>query len=294
VRRITDRVLILRDGKLITVSETSELSEHEMAQRMVGRELSQMYPEKKAPEDGVVFEVRGLTVEGVVEDINFTLKKGEILGFAGLVGAGRTELAETIIGIRKPTAGTIVIEGEEVHIPSPRSAVEAGIGYLSEDRLGKGIVLGFDIPSNVTLISLDRYARPFIDSQKTWAAANEYIDTFDIRAASLAYQLRYLSGGNQQKVYLAKWMDTNPKILILDEPTRGVDVNAKTELYRFIRSLTDQGISCLMISSEMEEIIGMCTRVYVMAGGRITGELAGDAITEEQIMYHAAELLEKR
>lgn len=294
VRRITDRVLILRDGKLITVSETGELTEHEMAERMVGRELSQMYPEKRAPEDGTVFAVEGLSAEDAIEDVSFTVKHGEILGFAGLVGAGRTELAETIIGIRKATAGRILIDGTEVSIPSPRRAVDLGIGYISEDRLGKGIVLGFDIPANITLISLGRYAQPFIDSRKTWAAANEYIDTFDIRAASLSYELRYLSGGNQQKVYLAKWMDTDPKILILDEPTRGVDVNAKAELYRFIRSLADQGISCVMISSEMEEIIGMCTRVYVMAGGRITGELEGDSITEQQIMYHAAELLSKR
>ena len=295
VRRITDRVLILRDGKLITVSETDELTEHEMAERMVGRELSQMYPEKRVPkEDGTVFAVEGLSAEDAIVDASFTVRQGEILGFAGLVGAGRTELAETIIGIRKATAGRILIDGEEVTIPSPRRAVDLGIGYISEDRLGKGIVLGFDIPANITLISLHRYAHPFIDSRRTWAAANDYIDTFDIRAASLSYELRYLSGGNQQKVYLAKWMDTDPKILILDEPTRGVDVNAKTELYRFIRSLADQGISCVMISSEMEEIIGMCTRVYVMAGGRITGELEGDSISEQQIMYHAAELLSKR
>lgn len=294
VRRITDRVLILRDGKLVTLAETSELTEHEMAQCMVGRELSQMYPEKNEPGDSTVFKVEDLTVEGVFEDVSFSLAQGEILGFAGLVGAGRTELAETIIGIRRADSGRITIEGREIDIPSPRSAVDAGIGYLSDDRLGKGIVLGFDIPANVTLISLKRYTSPLIDSRKTWETARHYIDTFDIRAASLSYELRFLSGGNQQKVYLAKWMDTHPKILILDEPTRGVDVNAKTELYRFIRSLTDQGISCIVISSEMEEIIGICTRVYVMAGGRITGELAGDSITEEQIMYHAAELIEKR
>ena len=155
-------------------------------------------------------------------------------------------------------------------------------------------MLGFNIPSNVTLISLAKYTKLLIDDAKAWQSAEKYIDTFDIRAASLAYQLRYLSGGNQQKVYLAKWMDTDPRILILDEPTRGVDVNARAELYRFIRSLTDQGISCLMISSEMEEIIGMANRVYVMAEGRITGELSDGEITEEQIMYHAAQLIEKQ
>ncbi len=294
VSRITDRVLVLRDGKLIVLAPNEELSEHEMARRMVGRDLNQMHPEKATPSDERVLEVEGLTIEGLMEDVSFYLKRGEILGFAGLVGAGRTETAEAIVGLRKKDRGTIKVNGGQVEIHSLRDAVNNGLGYLSEDRLGKGIVLGFDIPSNVTLISLDKYTEPLINGKKTWEVADEYIRTFDIRAASLAYQLRYLSGGNQQKVYLAKWMDTNPKILILDEPTRGVDVNAKAELYRFIRSLTDQGISCLVISSEMEEIIGMSTRVYVMANGRITGELSGDAITEEHIMYHAAELLEKR
>lgn len=294
VSRITDRVLILRDGKLITLSPTAELSEHEMARRMVGRELNQMYPDKAAPAEEIVFEVEGLTVEGIVEDASFNLKKGEVLGFAGLVGAGRTEAAEAIVGLRRKNRGTIRLGGTEIEIGSLREAVNHGIGYLSEDRLGKGIVLGFNIPSNVTLISLDKYAKLLIDDTKAWQSAEKYIDTFDIRAASLAYQLRFLSGGNQQKVYLAKWMDTDPKILILDEPTRGVDVNAKAELYRFIHSLTDQGISCIMISSEMEEIIGMANRVYVMAEGRITGELSGDEITEQQIMYHAAELIEEQ
>jgi ribose transport system ATP-binding protein len=290
IKRICDRVMILRDGKQISVGATSDLSEHEMARRMVGRELNQIFPEKPMPEDEVVLEVEGLTNEDLFQDVSFDLKKKEILGFSGLVGAGRTELAEAIIGIRKIDRGLIRAWGEEVKIKSPEDALKQDIAYLTEDRQGIGILTNFDISQNVTLSSLKKYTKFLINSKKVRQSTEKYVKELNIKAASLKSQLEFFSGGNQQKVSLAKCLDTDPKILILDEPTRGIDVNAKREIYYIIRDLVKEGVSVILISSEMEEIIGLCNRVVVMKEGRITGVLEGDHINEEEIMYHAAGL----
>ncbi|MEI6243114.1 MAG: sugar ABC transporter ATP-binding protein [Chlamydiota bacterium] len=294
VKKICDRVMILRDGDLISTDEIGTIDEHEMARRMVGRELYQRFPEKIVPTEETVLKVEDFSVDGFFSGVNFELKKGEVLGFAGLIGAGRTELAETIMGLRRKSRGRILLYGKEVTINSPADAVNDKIGYLSEDRKGKGIVLNFDIPKNITLISLPRYSDILIHKSQERSKTKEYIKTFDIRSASLSSELRLLSGGNQQKVYLSKWMDTEPQILILDEPTRGIDVNAKSVIYQFIHSLSQKGISCILISSELEEIIGMCTRVYVMREGKITGILTGNLINEEEIMFYAAGLKERR
>jgi ribose transport system ATP-binding protein len=294
VKRICDRVMVLRDGDLISVDQTANLDEHEMARRMVGRELTQIFPEKTVPKAETVLSVEHLHGDNLLDDISFELNKGEVLGFAGLVGAGRTELAETIMGLRKKRTGTIRIKGQECQIRTPSDAVQHKIGYLSEDRQGHGIVLNFDVPSNVTLISLPKYSHVLINKTLERASTNAYVKSFDIKAASLKAQLQFLSGGNQQKVYLAKWMDTEPEILMLDEPTRGIDVNAKWEIYHFIHALSQQGISCILISSEIEEIMGMCTRVVVMREGRITGILTGAQINEEEIMFHATGLKERK
>jgi ribose transport system ATP-binding protein len=273
---------------------------------MIGRDFHQAFPPKRqhlalqdgaarlegtARQDGAAsaLEVRNLNIHGILKDISFTLGKGEILGFAGLVGSGRTETAEAVMGLRRIDGGTILVDGEVVRIDSPRDAVRHGLGYLSEDRQGRGIVQSFSIPRNITLISLKRYVSRFlVDFSKEAKKSAEYIKLFNIVAASQSMALRYLSGGNQQKVYLARWVDTNPRILILDEPTRGIDVNAKREIYDFIHRLADQGISCIVISSEMEEVIGLCDRVYVMRGGSISGCLSGERVTEEEIMFYAA------
>ncbi len=294
VKRICDRVMVLRDGELISIDDVANLDEHKMARRMVGRELTQVFPDKVTPEAETVLQIEHLSVDDLFDDISFDLKKGEVLGFAGLIGAGRTELAETIMGIRQKRTGRIVIKGQECDIRSPADAVEHKIGYLSEDRQGRGLILIFDIPSNITLISLKKYANLLINKASERTHAQEYVNRFDIRAASLRSALQFLSGGNQQKVYLAKWMDTAPEILILDEPTRGIDVNAKREIYHFIHALAEKGIACLLISSEIEEIMGMCTRVVVMREGRITGILTGEQINEEEIMLHAAGLKERK
>ena len=293
VKRICDRVMVLRDGDLISIDHTDDLDEHEMARRMVGRELNQIFPEKIPPAWDTMLKIEHLSVEALLYDISFELKRGEVLGFAGLVGAGRTELAETIMGLRKKRSGKIFVQGKECDIRTPLDAVNHKIGYLSEDRQGRGIVLNFDIPSNITLISLKKYTKLLINKLRERAKTNEYVKKFDIKAASLKSELQFLSGGNQQKVYLSKWMDTEPEILILDEPTRGIDVNAKREIYHFIHSLSKAGISCILISSEIEEILGMCSRVIVMREGRITGELTGDMLHEEDIMFHATGLREK-
>ena len=290
VKQLCDRLVILRDGHLISLDTVTELDEQDMARKMVGRELNQIYPQKATPQDETVLNVKDLSIEGVLNNINFKLKKGEVLGFAGLVGSGRTETAEAIMGLRKKKSGTLEINNQAVDINSPVEAVDKKLAYLSEDRQGKGLILNFNIPNNITLISLKAYVKGLI--RKSWERkkSSEFVDLFDIKAASLDTKLINLSGGNQQKVYLSKWMDTQPEILILDEPTRGIDVNTKKYIYHFIRKLIDDGLSVIFISSELEEIIGLSNRVIVMRSGEIMGELVGEDINEEEIMYHAAGL----
>ncbi|MDR1306846.1 MAG: sugar ABC transporter ATP-binding protein [Treponema sp.] len=290
IKAICDRVTVLRDGKLISVDNIGDVDEEDIARRMVGRSnFRQLFPDKlpRSP-DTTLLEVEKLSVSGLLEDINFTLRKGEILGFAGLVGSGRTELAESVMGLRTINSGAIKLDGKNVQIKKADDAVRHRLAYLSEDRQGKGIVQGFNLPQNITLISLKNYLKgAFINKSAELEAAGEYIKSFKISAASPRMQLRYLSGGNQQKIYLSRWLDTDPSILMLDEPTRGIDVSAKQEIYTFIHQLAEKGISCIVISSEMEEVIGLCSRVYVMREGKIAGCLEGSHITEEEIMFHA-------
>ncbi|MCZ2720153.1 sugar ABC transporter ATP-binding protein [Marinomonas sp. 15G1-11] len=290
VKHLCDRLAILRDGHLISVDDVSDINEEDMARKMVGRELNQIYPARAEHTEEVVLKVSNLSIKGLLHDINFDLKKGEVLGFAGLIGAGRTETAEAIMGLRKKDSGHIEVSGQAVEINSISDAVLHNLAYLSEDRQGKGLIMNFDIPKNITLISLASYVRGLIQHKKERAVARDYVKRFDIKAASINSNLANLSGGNQQKVYLSKWMDTHPNILILDEPTRGIDVNTKKEIYHFIRSLTEQGVSVIVISSELEEVMGLSNRVMVMRSGEIMGELTGDAINEKEIMYYAAGL----
>jgi ribose transport system ATP-binding protein len=234
-----------------------------------------------------VLEVQHLQAGARVSDVSFCLLRGEILGFAGLIGAGRTEMAEALMGLRPASCGRVRLLGHELPLGSLRHAVHGGLGYLSEDRQRRGLIMEFDVPSNITLGNLRRYGRVFVARKRERARARTYAERFAIRAASMTTRLRFLSGGNQQKVYLSKSLDTEPQVLILDEPTRGVDVAAKQQVYQFTRSLVDRGLSCVLISSELEELIGMCSRVYVMREGRIAGELTGDRVNEEDIMLLA-------
>ena len=296
VKELCDRVLVLRDGNMVLDEPTKEISTIEMAQAMVGRELGTMFPPKTVPKPDVVFEVQSLTVPGVVENISFSLHRGEILGLAGLVGAGRTEVAEAIMGIRRKSAGRLFRDGQEVTVNSPGDANANGISYLSEDRQGAGIITGFSVTNNITLASLKSYSNRFlarIDKKRERESVRHYIDSFNIKTSSVDKRLENLSGGNQQKVSLAKSIDTHPKIFIVDEPTRGVDVSAKLEIYHFLNRLAREEISCLVISSELEEIIGLCSRVLVMREGRLAGELSGNDITEQNIMFLATGVREE-
>ncbi len=290
VKAICDRVVILRDGELIDDRPIEAIAPLEMAERMVGRTLTQIFPAKVPPSAEVALEVTNLSVPGVLRDVSFRLHRGEILGLAGLVGAGRTEVAETLIGIRRASAGEVRFGGRPVRVRRPVEAVRQGLSYLSEDRQGSGVITSFTVTQNTTLVSLPRYsAAPMgmIDRRAERESASHWRDLFTIRTPSLDTRLEHLSGGNQQKVSLAKSIDAQPRVLIADEPTRGVDVLAKTEIYQLIHSLAGDGISCLFISSELEEIIGMCHRVLVMRDGAVSGTLEGDAINETEIMYLA-------
>ncbi len=295
VKTICDRVIILRDGSVISTEQIGNVSIVDMAQRMVGRELNQVFPEKGRPAPDVVLEVQDLTVHGVIENVSFKLHRGEVLGLAGLVGAGRTEVAETILGVRHAEKGRILVNGKVVEISRPVDAVGNGISYLSEDRQGSGILTNFSVIKNISLVSLAFYCRYVLNlilRQKERTSAEMHTRRFNIKATNLDTRLEFLSGGNQQKVSLAKSIDARPTVLIADEPTRGVDVSAKQEIYRLINSLAAEGLACLFISSEQEEIIGMCHRVIVMKQGRVMGSLEGESITEEEIMFLATGIRE--
>ncbi|MDR0363028.1 MAG: sugar ABC transporter ATP-binding protein [Planctomycetota bacterium] len=299
VKELTDRVVVLRDGEIVHDGPTSEVTTLQMAQKMVGRDLSSLFPPKNASvENETVFEVKDLSVPGVLRNVSFQLRRGEILGLAGLVGAGRTEVAETILGLRRKSGGEIRVNGATVSIMEPRNAVRKGISYLSEDRQGSGIITSFSVAQNTTLVSLPKYSNRLfhrIDKRSERRQVDSYIQEFHVKTESQEKRLENLSGGNQQKISLAKSIDTTPDILIIDEPTRGVDVSAKHEIYVFINKLVRENrISCVMISSELEEIIGMCNRVVVMREGTVTGELEGDAISEENIMAMATGAAEEK
>jgi ribose transport system ATP-binding protein len=296
VAEICDRVAGLRDGELVHVAPAADLSLEEMARRMVGRELSDVFPKLAEPASDapVLINVEDLSSPGTFEHISFAIRAGEILGLAGLVGAGRTEVAEAVMGLRRAT-GRIVVAGQELCSHRPMAAVAAGIGYLSEDRQGSGVMVPFTIAENATLVSLPNYSRGFlglVDRKREQASAERWQGLFSIKAASTDQRLEELSGGNQQKVSLAKSLDPEPKVLIVDEPTRGVDVGAKHEIYCLLADLAAKGIAIILISSEFEEIIGMCRRVLVMRAGRAAGFVEGAAVNEEEIMYLATGIRE--
>ncbi|MCB8889340.1 sugar ABC transporter ATP-binding protein [Vreelandella malpeensis] len=291
VRELCDRLLILRDGQLVEHCAVAGMNEEAMARKMVGRELSRIFPDK--PEAPVTrgtpaLEVRGLCLTNVLHDIDFAVHRGEVLGLAGLVGAGRTEIAETLMGLRRRSAGEILVDGEPVAFTSPRQAHARGLAYLSEDRQGKGLQLSFNVMQNVTDLSLARYVRGLIRHGQERRRAEEYQARLSIKAAHLTAPVGLLSGGNQQKVYFAKLLDIEPEILLLDEPTRGIDISAKQQIYRLIRELTAQGKAVVVISSELEEIIGLADRTLVIRQGRVAATLEGDDINEECIMLYAA------
>jgi ribose transport system ATP-binding protein len=295
VKAICDRVVVLKDGELVHQAAIGDIDPPEMARRMVGRELREIYPEKRRAAGAPLLEVEGLSSPGAFSDVSFTVRQGEILGLAGLVGAGRTEVAEALMGLR-PCTGAVRLGGQEVRARSAAQAVKAGLSYLSEDRQGAGVLPGFGIAENMTLVSLPAYCRALglIDRAREASSAAAWRERFQVKAPDLLAPLESLSGGNQQKVSLAKTLDPGPRLVIVDEPTRGVDVAAKQEIYRFLAELAAKGTGLLLVSSELEEVIGMCDRVVVMREGRVAGELEGDAVGEHQIMYQATGVEEAR
>ena len=289
VERTTDEVVVMRDGLLVAREPTASVTRRQMANLMVGRELADLFPPKlPAPEGGApAIKVRGLTVPGWAEDIGFEVRCGEILGFAGLVGAGRTELFEGLLGLRQRTAGTVEIAGQPVQLKSPRDAARHGLTYLSEDRKGKGLHVHFGLRPNLTLMALERYAKPWLDPAAEQAALRDAVQEFGIRTGSLDVRASSLSGGNQQKLALAKVLHPGPSVVVLDEPTRGVDVGAKREIYHLVQRLAEQGLAVVVISSELMELIGLCHRVAVMRAGRLQTTLQAPHLTEEELIAHA-------
>jgi ribose transport system ATP-binding protein len=341
VLHVCDRITVLRDGCVVTTldeARTRSSTEKELATLMVGREMSDFFPPRTTPSERVVMSVRHLSVPGHVNDVSFDVRAGEILGFAGLIGAGRTEMAEAIAGLRKKSAGEIkmnvarntglrpvpdapcderytvpevstspaqaggpcygntptTIEPfdeaslQSLKIRSPRDAVAAGIAYLSEDRKGTGLSLDLSIVANTTLVALPRYGTAWISRRREEAATRQHIAALQTKIGRLRDPVRTLSGGNQQKVLLAKWLEIGPRVLMIDEPTRGVDIGAKRQIYDQIHALTARGMACILISSELNEVLGLSHRVAVMRGGKIQAILDAPAATEQSVMFHAA------
>ncbi|MBD8025150.1 sugar ABC transporter ATP-binding protein [Ureibacillus sp. Re31] len=285
---ICDRITILRDGQYVGVRNIPETNFDEIVAMMVGRELGERFPERKSTIGNTKLEVRNLTVNGLFHNLSFKLRKGEVLGVAGLMGAGRTEVAQTLFGYRKASSGEILIDGKKVVIKSPIDAMKYGIGFVTEDRKTQGLVLDFTIKENITLTNLDKCASSGIVNQtKENSMVAKYIEELKIRTSGPEQRVKSLSGGNQQKVVLAKWLGTEPDILILDEPTRGVDIGARKEIYQIINQLAEAGVAILMISSELPEVIGMADRVIVMQEGKLTGEVMKEQMTQEIIMQYA-------
>ncbi len=298
VEQVADSITILRDGAAIETLDcrSGEINEEHIIRGMVGRDLTHRFPERDAHIGEVVLEIRDWTVnhplhEGrkVVEDVNMTLRKGEVLGIAGLMGSGRTELAMSVFGrsYGVHAAGKVFINGEEADVSTVSKAIGHGVAYVTEDRKTYGLLLDQTIKENITLANLEEVAsRHVIDQNQEVLCSSSFVDQFNIKCSGILQKALNLSGGNQQKVVLSKWLFADPDILILDEPTRGIDVGAKYEIYTIINQLVEEGKAVIVISSELPEILGLCDRIYVMSEGRITGELNAAEASQEEIMRH--------
>ncbi|MCM1160322.1 MAG: sugar ABC transporter ATP-binding protein [Roseburia sp.] len=297
---IADTITVLRDGSTICSMDTAEhpVTEAEIIKHMVGREIDNIYPKREKKEIGdICLEIKNWTVEDpvkqreILHNVNINVRKGEIVGLQGLMGAGRTELALSIFGNSpgyKITSGEIFVNGEQKHFKDPKSAIQSGVAYVTEDRKGNGLVLIQDIKYNTTIANLEALTEGLaINENEEINVANEYKQSINIKAPSIMQKVGNLSGGNQQKVQLAKWLFVKPQVLILDEPTRGIDVGAKFEIYTLMNKLVEQGMSIIMISSELPEVLGMSDRLYVMSEGTITGELAAEEANEQKVMAMA-------
>ncbi|HEL1074660.1 TPA: sugar ABC transporter ATP-binding protein [Streptococcus equi subsp. zooepidemicus] len=285
--RVTDLITVMRDGIVVDTKPTAETNPAELVKKMVGRDIDDYYPAKAAELGELVFEVENLSGE-CFKDISFQVRRGEILGFSGLMGAGRTEVMRAIFGLDKRTAGRIRLNGQDIRVTNPVQAIRSRIGFLTEDRKEEGLILDFSIKDNMTLPSHKDFSKNgFFDDKTSRDFVQKMIDRLRIKSGRPEMVVGNLSGGNQQKVVLAKWIGIAPKVLILDEPTRGVDVGAKREIYQLMNELAERGVPIILVSSDLPEVLGVSDRIVVMHEGRITGELSRGEATQEKVMQLA-------
>ena len=289
VFRIADEITVFRDGKYIGTYQSDEITENKLIRLMVDRELDEIYPTRNNRPDGeVLLEVKNLNCNGDIKDISFELRGGEILGFAGLMGAGRTELMDAIFGLRDISSGEIYVKGERVDNPRPQKMISKGIGYVTEDRKGNGLIMEMSVRDNVIISSLERLSKGgLINGKQAKVESEDYIGRLNIKTPTFDTNVNTLSGGNQQKTILAKWLMQGPDIIIFDEPTRGIDVGAKTEIYRLIVQLAEEGKGIIFISSEMPEVLGMSDRIIVLCEREYSGEVEGSKATQEILLTMA-------
>ena len=292
VYTITDQITVLRDGASIATWNTKEATNDMVVKAMVGRELTEQYPKRKVEIGDTILELKNFTQEGVFENISFKLRRGEILGLVGLVGAGRTETMQALFGITKPDSGEVYLKGQKVEFKKPVDAIKNGLAYVTEDRKGEGLVLPMSIAHNITLPSMKELSRKiFIKQKEEKDRVGKEITDLKVKTTSPNLAVKNLSGGNQQKVVLAKWMLKNPDVIIFDEPTRGIDVGAKQEIYNLMCKLVEAGKSIIMISSEMPELIGMSDRIVVMSNGENAGELSKGEYDQTHLLEMASSKL---
>ncbi len=285
---VADRVTVFKDGKVVGTFPVAEVDRPELVRLMIGRSFSETFPQRGSTPGEEILRIDGLRVGERLKDIHLTARRGEVIGISGLVGAGRTELAQAIFGSRRIDGGEIHVAGKKVNLRTPRQALRHKIGYLTEDRNAEGLVMGQTVMENAALPSLAKRQRwGVVNRKREREVVEETTHDLRLRAPSLGADVENLSGGNRQKVVLAKWLISGPELIIFDEPTRGIDVGAKAEIWQLMRDLADQGKAIVMISSELPEIVGMSDRVYVMHRGMIVGELNGEQATEEQVMMLA-------
>lgn len=283
--KITDRISVLRDGSYRGTLETRQTNEDEVTQLMIGRALDLSRSKVDHTLGDVALEVRGLSCGNLFKDVSFDVRRGEVLGFYGLVGAGRTEIAETLFGLRNPSSGTILLDGEEVKISSPADAINRGISLVPEDRKGQGLVLGMNCRDNLTLPQVgDLTAGPFVAEGAEIAIFDQYRDKLDIRTPGWKQTVGNLSGGNQQKIVIGKWLSMHPKVLIVDEPTRGIDVGSKSEIHNLIRELAAQGYAVIVVSSEMPEVLHVSDRIVAMFSGKVMRTFTSEEVTEDNLI----------
>ena len=284
---------VLRDGKYVGTDAIEDTDKNQLIRQMVGRTLTEVFPERKNKRGEKVLEIEHLCGNGL-EDISLEAYSGEILGLAGLVGAGRTQLAELLFGVKRPRSGKILVRGQEVKLKSPSEAIKTGISLVPEDRKQQGVLLDMSVSDNIIIPGIRKISRgTLVNKRKAKQIVQKHIEDLKIKTPNSAQTVKNLSGGNQQKVVLAKWLAIDPDIIIFDEPTRGIDVGAKHEIYLLMTQLAEQGKTILMITSEMEELLGMADRILVLSEGRLTGMLSGDEIEQERVLALASKNIQE-